>query len=159
MACRYANAAMLLLTTLGLLSSTERGRGDVQDSTHLPFIFKLPPKNIVWKEIGLGESEAKLFGDENKSGSYGVLIKWMPGHFSRPHKDSEDRYFYVVSGTWWVSSSATYDPKKAYPLMAGSSGTVHANTVNWDGAKAATGSAIVELIGKGPVITRQQQTP
>ena len=34
--------------------------------------------------------QAPLFGDPTKPGSYGVLIKWLPGHMSRPHHHSTD---------------------------------------------------------------------
>jgi quercetin dioxygenase-like cupin family protein len=124
----------------------------------IPHVQFALPKKIVWREVGPGEYQAKLFGDETKPGIYGVLVKWTPGHFSRPHTDSEQRYFCVVSGTWWVSSSNTYDLTKTYPLPAGASGAESANTIHWDGAKAQTGPVIVEIIGTGPVgIT--QRTP
>ena len=120
------------------------------DPGHIP--FKLP-KNIDWKETGPGEYQAKLFGDSNKPGIYGVLIKWMPGHFSHPHSHSQQRYIYVVSGTWWVSDSSTYDPSKTYPLPAGTFAMDNVKAIHWDGAKPETGPAILELVGIGPVVT------
>jgi hypothetical protein len=71
------------------------------DPGHIPMVFG---KDIPWKGEN-GERSAALFGDPSKPGIYGVLIKWEPGHNSRPHFHSTDRYIYVVSGTWWVSSS------------------------------------------------------
>jgi quercetin dioxygenase-like cupin family protein len=123
-----------------------------------PVLFRLPnDKDVAWREIETGKYEAKLFGDEKGSGPYGILIKWMPGHFSRPHKDSQQRYFYVLSGTWWVSSSDTFDPTKTYPLSAGSSAVESANTIHWDGAKSETGPTIVEVVGMAPVISTPKQ--
>jgi hypothetical protein len=94
-----------------------------------------------------------LFGDPNKPGIYGVLIKWEPGHNSRPHFHSTDRYIYVVSGSWWVSSSTHYDPSKMYPIPAGTFVTDIKNTIHWDGAKAETGPCILLLVGEGPMVS------
>ena len=33
------------------------------------------------------------------------------GSFSKPHFHDQERYAYVVSGTWWVSTSNVYDEK------------------------------------------------
>ena len=42
----------------------------------------------------------------------------------------------MISGTWWVSSSDTYDLSKTYPMVAGSVVTDLANTeVHFGGAK------------------------
>jgi quercetin dioxygenase-like cupin family protein len=124
------------------------------DGVKPPFLFKLPKdSDVAWKEMAPGKYEAKLFGDEKEPGPYGVLVKWMPGYFTHPHRDSQQRYFYVLSGTWWVSSSDTYDPTKTYPLPAGSSAVESANTIHWDGAKSETGPAIVEVVGMGPVVS------
>jgi hypothetical protein len=65
----------------------------------------------------------------------------------------KDRFIYVVSGTWWVSSSPVYDPKLSYPMTAGSSVEDVAGTVHWDGARAGGPPAILELVGMGPVKT------
>ena len=117
------------------------------DPGHIPMIFG---KDIPWKGE-TGEHTAPLFGDPNKPGIYGILIRWKPGHFSRPHFHNSDRYVYVVSGTWWVSSSDTYDLSNTYPMPAGSVVTDLANTVHYDGAKDT--EAVLELVGMGPVTT------
>jgi quercetin dioxygenase-like cupin family protein len=119
------------------------------DPSHIPMVFG---KDIPW-HCGNGECSAKLFGDAGKPGIYGVLIKWEPGHNSKPHFHSTDRYVYVVSGSWWVSSSTHYDPTKMYPIPAGTFVTDIAKTVHWDGAKAETGPCIIMLVGEGPVVS------
>lgn len=144
---RYLFAA----TALALLSLTGAAlAADKPDPSHIPFIA---PAGIQWKCGNSGECEAPLFGDPKKAGIYGLLIKWLPGHFSSPHSHSTDRYAYVLSGTWWVSSSDTVDPAMAYPMPAGSFVTDIANTVHWDGAKDEP--AILEMVGMGPMITTQ----
>jgi len=119
------------------------------DPSHIPMIFG---KDIPWKGEN-GERSATLFGDPSKPGIYGVLIKWEPGHNSRPHFHSTDRYIYVVSGSWWVSSSTHYDPSKMYPIPAGTFVTDIKNTIHWDGAKAETGPCILLLVGEGPMVS------
>ena len=119
------------------------------DPSHIPIIFG---KDIKWKG-----DQALLFGDPDKPGLYGLLIKWEPGHYSRPHFHSTDRYIYVVSGTWWVSSSTTYDPAKAYPAPAGSYVRDLAGTVHWDGAKDEP--CLLLLVGEGPVTTTPLAQP
>ena len=119
----------------------------VPDPSHIVFTA---PKDIKWK-MGTGSDQAVIFGDPDKPGLYGILIRWHPGQFSRPHFHNTDRYAYVISGTWWVSSSDTYDLSKTYPMPAGSVVTDLANTVHFDGAK--DGDAMLELVGMGPVTT------
>ncbi len=77
-----------------------------------------------------------------------MLVKWMPHHFSQPHLHPNDRYVTVLSGTWWVSSSGTYDPDKTVPMPAGSFVTDLAKQVHWDGAKDEP--VILEIVGEGP---------
>ena len=119
----------------------------VPDPSHIVFTA---PKDVKWK-MGAGSDQAVIFGDPDKPGLYGILIRWHPGQFSRPHFHNTDRYAYVISGTWWVSSSDTYDLSKTYPMPAGSVVTDLANTVHFDGAK--DGDALLELVGVGPVTT------
>jgi quercetin dioxygenase-like cupin family protein len=119
------------------------------DPRNIPMIFG---KDILWKGE-TGEISAPLFGDPNRPGIYGVLIKWDPGHNSKPHFHSTDRYIYVVSGTWWVSSSTHYDASKMYPIPAGTFVTDIKNTIHWDGAKAETGPCILMLVGEGEMHT------
>jgi quercetin dioxygenase-like cupin family protein len=119
------------------------------DPTHVPIVFG---KDIKWKE-GNGMRQALLFGDPDRPGIYGLLIEWLPGHYSHPHFHSTDRYAYVISGTWWVSSSSTWDPSKAYPAPAGSYVRDLASAVHWDGAKDMP--CLLMLVGDGPMVTTQ----
>ena len=125
------------------------------DPTHIPFTV---PKDIKWEgDPAKGQQTARLFGDPSKPGLYGLLIKWIQGHTSRPHFHDQMRYAYVVSGTWWVSSSSEYDMSTlGIRMHAGTFVTDIANTVHWDGSKATDSEpAILELVGMGPVKTVQ----
>ena len=123
------------------------------DPSHIPMIFG---KDIPWKGES-GERSARLFGDPSKPGIYGVLIQWEPGHNSKPHFHSTDRYAYVVSGSWWVSSSTHYDPSKMYPIPAGTFVTDIKNTIHWDGARAETGPVVLMLVGEGPMTSERYE--
>lgn len=123
------------------------------DPKHIPMIFG---KDIPWKG-GKGSQSARLFGDPSKPGIYGVLIRWEPGHNSTPHFHSTDRYAYVVSGSWWVSSSTHYDPSKMYPVPAGTFVTDLKNTIHWDGAKVETGPVVLMLVGEGPMTSTRYE--
>ena len=126
--------------------------GPVPDPSHIPFV---PPSKIKWEGNPQGEQHFALFGDPNKPGIYGQLLKWNPGAGSRPHFHDQDRFIYVISGTWWVSSSTHYDPRLTYPMPAGSYVEDVANAVHWDGARAGGPPAVLELVGMGPVKTIQ----
>lgn len=132
-----------------LLTQGPTSKLPLPDPSHIPLVFG---KDIPWKG-GPGSQSAVLFGDSSKPGIYGVLIKWEPGRNSTPHFHSTARHAYVVSGTWWVSSSTHYDPTKMYPVPAGTYVTDMPGTIHWDGARAETGPAVLMLVGEGPVKT------
>jgi hypothetical protein len=141
-------AAMAALSAAAVIAH-EVAAPPIPDPTHIPFTLA---KDIKWEGDPLyGQQQAKLFGDPAKPGLYGILIKWLPGHYSHPHFHNTDRYVLVISGTWWVSSSDVYDLKTLYPMPAGTFVTDIANTVHWDGARDEP--AILELVGMGPVST------
>ena len=146
---RVLFGVLLLSSVISDTISQAQAQSVKPDPTHIPFAL---PKDIKWTmDSSFGEDIAVLAGDPAKPGLYVMLIKWKPGHFSTPHFHSTERYVYVVSGTWWVSSSDHYDPKTTYPLPAGSFATDLANKVHWDGSKS--GTVVLELVGMGPATT------
>jgi quercetin dioxygenase-like cupin family protein len=106
------------------------------------------PDKIDWKTNAGGSAQAVLAGDPSKPGLYVVLTKWTAGHMSRPHFHPNDRYIYVISGTWWVGTGPKFDPDKTVPLPAGSFAVHTAKEIHWDGAKQ--GDCILEIVGMGP---------
>jgi quercetin dioxygenase-like cupin family protein len=127
--------------------------GAPPDPTHIPIIL---PNDIKWTgTVGRSQS-AVLYGEPNTPGSsYGVLMKWYPGNFSRPHFHTAPRWIYVISGTWWVSSSNVYNEKLTYPVPAGSFVQDIMNTVHWDGSRAGDKEPTLLLItGIGPAANR-----
>ena len=110
--------------------------------------FKLPDQ-ITWVENARsGNRTAVLQGDPSKSGPYAVLLQWLPGKMSRPHFHPNDRFFIVVSGTWWVGSGANFDANATVPMPAGSHVIHYAKGVHFDGAKDE--QATILVWGEGP---------
>ena len=127
--------------------------GPVPDPAHVPFVL---PQDIKWNGTYGVQQTAILYGDPSKPGPYTLVYRWFPGHFSQPHFHDQPRWAYIVSGTWWVSSSNVYDERTTYPLHAGTFTIDVANTVHWDGARTGEKEpAVIVLSGIGPVKTIQ----
>jgi hypothetical protein len=127
--------------------------GPPPDPTHIPFVL---PNDLKWTGDPMRQETAVLYGDQAKAGPYGILIKWHQGAFSRPHFHDQPRWIYVVSGTWWVSSSNVYDEKKTYPFRAGTFSIDRPNWVLGAGCRiGARAPATILLTGIGPVMTTQ----
>lgn len=123
--------------------------GPPPNPANIPFVL---PKDIKWSGRPGVEETANLYGDPSKEGPYAILIKWYPGNFSRPHTHDKTRWIYVVSGTWWVSSSSVFDVRTTYPLHAGSFSTDLPNAIYFDGArKGEKEPGVILLAGIGPV--------
>jgi hypothetical protein len=105
------------------------------------------PDKIPWVDNGKSAT-AILAGDPNKPGLYVELTKWHAGNMSRPHFHPNDRYIYVISGTWWVGAGTKYDPNSTIPMPPGSFVTHYAKGIHYDGAKDA--DCIIEIVGMGP---------
>ena len=107
------------------------------------------PAEIKWVRNAAGTNEsAVLFGDPSQPGPYVVRLKWLPGNMSRPHFHPNDRFFVVLSGTWWMGTGETFDPESTVPAPAGSYVVHYANKVHYDGAKAE--ETIIQVWGMGP---------
>lgn len=107
------------------------------------------PDNIKWVKNAAGTQEtAVLFGDPNKEGPYVIRLRWLPGNMSRPHFHPNDRFFVVVSGTWWVGSGEKYDPESTVAAGPGSYVLHKAGAIHYDGAKKEP--AVIQVWGMGP---------
>jgi quercetin dioxygenase-like cupin family protein len=141
--------AISLLCATAITSAAELNPASVEIKT---------PTDIKWVRNATGTSEqAVLFGDPTKPGPYVIRIKWLPGNFSRPHFHNSDRFFVVISGTWWIGTGNTFNPDETVPAPIGSYVIHKAGQVHYDGAK--DGEAIIEVTGFGPVSTTQVKTP
>src|ERR1044072_2260791 len=110
--------------------------------------FKLPDQ-IQWTENArAGNRTVVLQGDPSKPGPYAMLLTWLPGHMSRPHFHPNDRFFMVLSGTWWVGNGGKFEAEATVPMPAGTHVIHWAKGVHYDGAK--TEPATILVWGEGP---------
>ena len=133
-------AGFALLVSLGTVKATDLN----------PAALKLQlPDQIKWvDDVKRGESSAILAGDPEMPGLYVELVKWHAHHMSHPHFHPNDRFIYVISGTWWVGTGTKFDPDSTVPLPAGSVATHFAKQVHYDGAK--DDEVTLEIVGEGP---------
>ena len=141
---RATRAAALTVCTLILAAMT--GSAAQIDSKAVEFIT---PENIKWVRNAAGTNEtAVLFGDPEKPGPYVIRLRWLPGNMSRPHYHQNDRFFVVISGTWWLGTGEKFDPDSTVPAPAGSYVIHKAKQVHYDGAKKEP--AVIQVWGMGP---------
>lgn len=151
---RQASAAGLALVLAGSVARAADVGAGPDLSTLNPAALKLiAPDKLHWAPAaGLANTDvAVLVGDPAKPGFYVVMDRFHPGAFSRPHYHPNDRYILVVSGTWWVSTSAVWDPEhNTVPIKAGAFVTHVGRQVHYDGARAGGEGAVVMIFGQGP---------
>ena len=119
--------------------------GPLPDPTHIPTVL---PKDIKWSGQEGRQQTGTLFGDPSKPGPYVVRLRWLPGNMSRPHFHPNDRFFVVLSGTWWMGTGEKFDPDSTVPVPAGSYVIHYAGKIHYDGAKNE--EAVIQVWGMGP---------
>jgi hypothetical protein len=135
----------ILLAVMGIAVSGACLAGDI-DRSAVDFTLA---KDIKWLRNAAGTNEsAVLFGDPAKPGPYVVRLRWLPGNMSRPHFHPNDRFFAVISGTWWVGTGEKFDPDSTVPVPAGSYVVHYAQKVHYDGAKGE--ECVIQVWGMGP---------
>ncbi len=114
------------------------------------------PDTLAWTPIpdGLGAQFAVVYGDPTKAGTYVIRVRFPAGVMDLPHSHTADRHVTVLEGTWYAGVGPNFDPASAAPLVAGTYMFHPAGGVHWDGA-AGDEDAVVQIIGTGPVETRQ----
>lgn len=115
------------------------------------------PDQIKWTGREGGPKTALLFGDPTKPELYIELLKWPPHTGSRPHSHPNDRFIYVISGTWYVGSGPNYDPDHMAPMPAGTFIRHYGKQTHYDGAK--DGEVVLEMVGIGPASAPRGQQP
>jgi quercetin dioxygenase-like cupin family protein len=148
----HAAARCLRLIPQALALGLMIGAAQAVELNPAAVIYQLPDQ-IKWTDP-LGASGAKnavLMGDPAKPGLYAVMVKWLPGNFSRPHFHPNDRFITVLKGTWWVGTGTKFDISQTVPMPAGSFVTHFGKQIHWDGAKDE--EAVLLIVGEGPATT------
>ncbi len=137
---------LLSLLVLAITMASSSASGADIDRTAVDF---KTPADIKWVRNAAGTNEsAVLFGDPSKPGPYVVRVKWLPGNMSRPHFHPNDRFFVVISGTWWMGTGEKFEPASTVPAPAGSYVIHYGGKVHYDGAKGE--ETIIQVWGMGP---------
>jgi hypothetical protein len=137
---------LLALAALVTIPTTAPSSAVDLDRTAVDFTV---PSEIKWVRNAAGTNEsAVLFGDPSKPGPYVVRLKWLPGNMSRPHFHPNDRFFVVISGTWWMGTGERFDPESTVPAPAGSYVIHYGGKVHYDGAKNE--ETVIQVWGMGP---------
>ena len=137
---------ILLIAILGMMFVSRASYAAEVDRAAVDF---KTPSEIKWVRNAAGTNEsAVLFGDPSKPGPYVVRLKWLPGNMSRPHFHPNDRFFVVLSGTWWVGTGEKFDPDNTVPMPAGSYVIHYGGKIHYDGAKNE--EAVIQVWGVGP---------
>jgi|SRR5580765_1497860 hypothetical protein len=137
---------LLALAALVTIPTTASSSAADLDRTAVDFTV---PSEIKWVRNAAGTNEsAVLFGDPSKPGPYVVRLRWLPGNMSRPHFHPNDRFFVVISGTWWMGTGERFDPESTVPAPAGSYVIHYGGKVHYDGAKNE--ETVIQVWGMGP---------
>lgn len=117
----------------------------------------IAPHNLDWVPIpdGLGAEYAVVYGDPGKAGTYVIRVRFPAGVMDLPHSHSADRHVTVLEGTWHAGTGPDFEPDSATALVPGSYMFHPAGGIHWDGAAGAE-DAVVQIIGNGPVETKQE---
>jgi hypothetical protein len=140
-----ASRALLAIAAVTVFAGVFSVKAAAPDPKVLAFTL---PDKIPWKDNPGGARQAVLAGDPEKPGLYVVLTQWTPHHMSHPHFHPNDRFIYVISGTWWVGTGSKYDPESTTPIPAGSFVTHYGKQIHYDGAKDEL--VTLEIVGMGP---------
>jgi hypothetical protein len=142
--CARSFTTIVLFTLLAMAMSTSRAT----ELDPKAISYTLPDK-IQWVDNASHTNQsAILYGDPAKAEPYAMLLKWKAGNMSRPHFHPNDRFFVVLSGTWWVGTGRKFDPSSTVPLPPGSYVVHYGKGIHYDGAK--DGDTIIMVHGMGP---------
>jgi quercetin dioxygenase-like cupin family protein len=146
----YTAGALALCATTFANAQTD-SMFTIPDPSHLS--IPLPEDIKCFGAVGK-QTFCMLYGDAAKPGPYMIKYTWWPGNFTRPHLHNTERWAYVISGTYWVSSSSSWDESNTYPVRAGNMITIVANKLHWEGVRSSEKEpAILIMSGVGPVAT------
>ena len=118
-----------------------------------PLFTNVSPDQIKWRDYpgeygAWGMKSASVMGDSSKPGLYVERVV-MPAHvMSTPHTHPTDRIAYVLKGTYYVGTSATWDPAKTIAVPAGGVIQIPRDAVHFDGARDE--DVTVQFVAVGP---------
>ena len=149
--CGALALVAIAVGAVGLATAPARAEIDPRSITIVPF------DKLEFKGQPDGAKVATAFGDPTKPGLYGIVIKWPPHTFSRPHSHPNDRYVTVLSGTWWINTGAKFDSDTMMSMKPGALVIHHAGEIHYDGTKDEPAMIYIVGMGPAPSIDREQK--
>ena len=143
----------MAFVVLGTVLSVPAGVSAQLDPKAVQFV---KPEDLKWVKNAAGTQEtAVLFGDPSKEGPYVIRLRWLPGNMSMPHSHPHDRFFVVISGTWWLGSGNKFEPEKTVGVKPGTYVFHKAGEMHYDGAKNEVAEIMVWGMGPANFPNRQ----
>jgi uncharacterized cupin superfamily protein len=114
-----------------------------------------PADQFTWRDPSDASptNQTILQGDPSKPGVYVQIDKFKPNNGSRPHFHPNDRFIFVLKGTWWVGSGTKYDASSMVAMPAGTFVTQFGKKARYDGARDE--EVVVLVVGEGPSTSTQ----
>ena len=150
---RLFGALAMAAAVLGLAAAAPAARAEIDPKS----ITIVPFDKLDFKGKPGGVQIATVFGDADKPGMYGIVMKWPPHINTRPHSHPNDRYITVLSGTWWINTGTKFQPEGMIPMKPGSFIIHHAGEVHYDGTKDEP--AMIYIVGMGPAPQIPREDP
>jgi quercetin dioxygenase-like cupin family protein len=122
-----------------------------QAQTEPPGFVQIVPDQIRWSQsptIPKGGEVAVVYGDPRKAAPYVTRVKLPADYRIQPHTHPEERFYTVISGTFYIGFGEKFDPSRLKAFPAGSAFVVPANASHFHWTRS--GEAVVQISGVGP---------
>jgi quercetin dioxygenase-like cupin family protein len=110
------------------------------------------PENVDWQPYAAFPTAARLAvlaGDPSQPGPYVIRVRVPAGERMKPHKQSEDRIYTVISGVFYIGLGEKYDETQLIAHGPGSVLVLPRGQSHFHWAKS--GEFIAQVNGIGPV--------
>jgi uncharacterized RmlC-like cupin family protein len=113
------------------------------------------PDKIPWKNNPYPDTRqaAYVVGALDKRGMYIQLVRWLPNTTAKAHSHSDDRYGFVVSGTFFHGVGDKFDASELELRPAGTFFTEPAGVSHFGATR--TEGTVLYFVGSGPSTTNQ----
>lgn len=110
--------------------------------------FAILPDKIPWSKQQDGREFAYPLGEWSKPGLYIQIVRWPPNSSAKAHSHPDDRYGFVISGTFYHGYGNKFDVKRLEVRPAGTFFTEPAGIAHYGATK--DDGAVLYFVGTGP---------
>lgn len=136
--------ARRLATTLGIFVVVFVALGQTRDFRAV----RLVPDDFPWVAVGSGIFRAELAGRATGPGLFAYRLRVPRGYRASPHSHSEDRVVTVISGTFYVGFTESFDETAVKRMPPGSIWTEPKGQPHYGWAK--DGEVEIQVVGYSP---------